>query len=449
MKNQILFLLTVVALFVGFFFARPYLFPSKPRALIEDRLPDAPLIGKISVIDFIDDLHPALFKNKIAGRDIIASDFILSQTKNTGIDLQKPTYFYSIDGIKEFGVLLSVMDSSKVPRAISRIKTLFNVRDTIINTQIVHKIDKYNIYFCNENDWFFIYRGNHFVKNYYQIRYADHTSMKKRWRNFLNNKLLQKEHLSFFYRSKAMAKKRLDYLAVSVKLDSNNVYLKTIIADRYFFPIQIKKEGQGIPIEKKTPSKYFLDLHLVVDELRATQDHFIYTFLQKYARRINFPLNDFLQNWDGDLSVLVGGVTKVKESYVETEFDDNFNPKEVKKTRLVDRERLMSYMTSTKSGFAPFVNQLFARGFLTKTKNNFNLLIIPDVKLVQSKNSFMIYTGFPPKINRLKPLNEGKITYDNSEFYFKINNISKREMFMDISFPDKFLIKKYNIKIGE
>lgn len=446
MRNRIIFLILIATLLVGLFFYKPLLFPVKPRPTIEDRLPDAPLIGKINIVDFVDQLGATLLKNKISGRDVIASDFILSQTKNTGVNLQDPAYFYFVDGVREFGVVLSVNDSSKVPRAVAKIKTFFDVRDTIVNTQIIYKIDKYNLYFCYENNWFFIYRGNHFTKNYFQIKYADHTSMKKRWKNFLSNKFLRKEDFSFYYRSKEMAKKRLDYMAVSIKVDSNSVYLKSIIADRFFFPIKLKTHASGIEIHKSESVSQFIDLHLITDELKVTKDHFIYTFIQKYARKINFPLNDFLQKWGGDASIVIGGKTKVKEDYIETEFDDNFNPIEVRKERMVDRENMMSYMSSSEIGFRSFVNQLFARGFLTKTQKNFNFLIIPDVKLVQQDKSFVLYTTEPPKIGAVKPINGGKIIYDNSVFHFKISGIERKEMFLNVSFPVSYLIRKYNIR---
>jgi|GEM_PF-6775155 len=443
MANRLIFILILISLLAGFFFYRPYLFPEKPFPKIEDRLPEARILGRINVTDLADELAPILFNNKVAYRDMIASDFILSQTKNTGINLQKPVYFY-ISGEDEFGALFHVSDSSKVPRAIYRIKSFFDVQDTIVNAHVIHKISKYKLYVCYERNWLFVYRGNKFVKNYFQIKYADHTSMRKSWRKFLNLSTFQNENLTLFFRSKEMVKQRLDYAAVAFDVDSNNVYLKAVAADRYYFPLQQGKSGPSL-IANKDHSKHFLDIHLNIDSLKALKQHFIYTFLQPYAQKINFPLRDFIMGWNGDLSVNIGGKAKFKETFVETDFDDDFNPIEVTKTHLVEREMFSSIMT-TSPEFRPFLNKLFAKGYLRKVNDEYFFLMSPPVNIIQKPDIFYLYTGTIPKVSDTLPVqNIGKITYDNAVFNFRIDSITKRELYFNVAIPFNYIDRKYRL----
>ncbi|HRO74584.1 MAG TPA: hypothetical protein PLP27_00370 [Crocinitomicaceae bacterium] len=440
MKNRFLFILLLAGLIGGFFMSRFYLFHEKPFPKIEDRLPDAPMLGRINVVDFVDELKPLLFKNKVKYRDFIASDFILSQTKTSGIDLQKPVYFYQTEN-EEWGALISVSDSSKVPKAVTRLKSLFDIQDTIVNGNIIYKFNEFNTYFCYERNWFFVYRGNHFIKHYLQVKYADHTSRKQCWKDFLENDHLKNDRITLYFRPKELVKERLHYASASISVDSNSLYVKTIVADKEYFPIQLKKGGLNLTANTEN-AKHYVNLHLDTDSLKVLKHHFIYTFLNKYARKISFPLNDFIQGWNGDLSASVGGKMKVKETFVETEFDADFNSVEVTKSQWVDREVFSCFMTTTPD-YQTFVNKLFAKGYLRKNNDDYFFLMSPPVKLFTNSEVFYIYTGRLPKVDTMQIKSSGKVLFDNATFSFGIDSTSKAEMFLNVVVPFDYLGRKY------
>jgi hypothetical protein len=439
MKNRLTVIVVLVSFITGFFVYRYYLQEEKPFPKIEDRLPDAEILGKINITEFSDELKPLLFKNKIKYRDFIASDFILSQTKNLGINLQKPVYFY-ITEQDDFGALISVNDSSKVPKAIMRIKSFFDVQDTIVNGSIIYKISDYNTYLCFERNWLFIYKGNQFIKNYFQVKYADHTSMKQCWKNFLNDERFMNENLSLYIRPKKLLKERLDYFATSINVDSNNVHLKTVIADNQYFPIQLKKGGLNFVSDLST-AKHFVNLHVNIDSLKTVKKHFIYSFIKPYTNKVNFPLEDFIQGWNGDLSINVNGKKKVAESFVETEFDDDFNSIEVTKTRFVERD-MFSFVMSTTPSYRVFLDRLFAKGFLRKNNNDYFFLMFSSVKLITKSDVFYVYTGRVPKTDSIDVHSEGRILYDNTNFEFKIDSTSQKEMYLNLTIPFNYIQRK-------
>lgn len=442
MKNNFFYLFLILSLGATFYYYRDYFFPEKPFPTIEDRLPDAKFLGRINVTEFADELTPLLFHEKVAYRDMIASDFILSQTKNTGINLQKPAYFY-ITAEDDFGALFNVSDSSKVPRAIHRIKAFFDVHDTIVNSHIIYKINKFNLYICYERNWFFVYRGNKFVKNYFQVKYADHTSMRKSWRKFLYSGIFPDEKLVLFHRSKEMYRQRLDYVAMAMDVDTSNVYVKSVIADRDYFPIQWKEKGISLN-QNNSDASYFLDLQLNIDSLRGLKNHFIYSYLQPITQKYGFPLREFIDAWNGDLSINLGGKSKVSESYVETEFDDDFNPVEVKKQRIVEREMFTSVMSVT-SNFRVFMNKMFAKGFIRKVNEEYFFLMSPPISLVNKPDLFYMYTAKFPELDTVNARNYGRITWENTPFNFKIDSITQKQFYFNVSIPFSYLDKKYAI----
>lgn len=442
MKNRLTVIFLLVTLIGGFFIYRYYLLEEKPFPKIEDRLPDAAILGKINVIDFTDELKPLLFKNQIKYRDFIASDFILSQTKNSGINLQKPVYFY-ITEQDEFGALISVSDSSKVPSAVTRMKTFFDVQDTVVNGNVIYKLNEYNTYFCFERNWLFVYKGNQFIKNYFQVKYADHTSMKQCWKSFLNAGQSLNDKLSLYIRPKKLLKERLNHVLASINVDSTNVYVNTVIADNEYFPVQLKKEGINLTDDPST-AKHYVNLHLNIDSLRTLKNHFIYSFIKPYAKKVNFPLEDFIQGWNGDLSINVSGKKKVPESYIETEFDEDFNPIEVSKTRLVEKD-MFSCVMSTTPQYRVFLDRLFAKGYLRRENNDYFFLMFSSVKLITKPDVFYLYTGRVPKTDTLNVASEGRVLFDNTNFAFKIDSTSQKEMFLNLTVPFNYFQKIYGV----
>ena len=100
-----------------------------------DRLPEADIIGKSSILDLSRTLSSAMYYYKIPGREFLTYDFILSQGKSFGLDVQKPVFFFMDQEnweIKDLGLLTMVTDSSKISLGIEKLYQLTNIHDTVV-----------------------------------------------------------------------------------------------------------------------------------------------------------------------------------------------------------------------------------------------------------------------------------------------------------------------------
>ena len=59
-----------------------------------DRLPMAEIIGRTNILNLAKDFIPATYHNQIPFREFISPEFILSQGKINGLNLQRPVYFF-------------------------------------------------------------------------------------------------------------------------------------------------------------------------------------------------------------------------------------------------------------------------------------------------------------------------------------------------------------------
>ena len=117
-------------------------------------------------------------------------------------------------------------------------------------------------------------------------------------------------------------------------------------------------------------------------------DEFIQAF-NKYAKKIAFPTKEFLDAWEGDISFIQGGLTNASETYIETQLDEEFNPIEVRKTKLitVPKYSIMLSMNDKKTSFFDLLKQ---KGILTLDGANYRFLTSP----LLAKKEYENYTIF-------------------------------------------------------
>ena len=87
-KKVVVIILLAIAL-GAFLILRPLLFQTQVPPTIVDRLPDDEFIGRINVLSFARESQKITEKNKVAAKDFLSYEFLLSQSKNYGIDFQK------------------------------------------------------------------------------------------------------------------------------------------------------------------------------------------------------------------------------------------------------------------------------------------------------------------------------------------------------------------------
>jgi hypothetical protein len=90
-KITLIFLLAVGL--ATFLVLRPYIFVKHDFPRIEDRLPEADFLGRAYLLDVARETSGMMYYHKIPFRDLFSHEFILSQAKLFGLNLQKPLYF--------------------------------------------------------------------------------------------------------------------------------------------------------------------------------------------------------------------------------------------------------------------------------------------------------------------------------------------------------------------
>jgi hypothetical protein len=121
----VLFATLAVILIIRFGF-----FTEDDKPSLQERLPNADLIGRIKLLDLVDELDVILQKNKLPIREFASSDYLLSRAKAYGINIKSDAYLFSDFDMKNTGVVLALNDSSKVIHLIELMKRNSSMRIT-------------------------------------------------------------------------------------------------------------------------------------------------------------------------------------------------------------------------------------------------------------------------------------------------------------------------------
>ena len=86
-KISLIFILAISL--AAFLVLRPYIFKKTEAPLIVDRLPEADFLGRAYILDVARETSGMLFYHKVPFRDLFSYEFLLSQGKMYGLNLQK------------------------------------------------------------------------------------------------------------------------------------------------------------------------------------------------------------------------------------------------------------------------------------------------------------------------------------------------------------------------
>ncbi|MBI2258416.1 MAG: hypothetical protein HYU67_05905 [Flavobacteriia bacterium] len=431
MARKGLFIAFLLSLLVAFFYLRPILFKKEPEPLLSDRIPVGDFIGKINLIELARESHAFMFFNRVPFREYLSYDFILAQSKMYGIQAQKPIYFFANEN-GEWGGLISVQDSSKIFNGINRLKKDFLIEDTIVGGQKVHRLKKEKIYFTYGKTWFFVYKGNQLPKRMYHVMYSRKGDEHLYWKELKRLNPYKNEHVQILSKWSKWMELGIKSVYFAHDTDSINTYLKGSFVFDQNSPIKLK--NNGLSFNSQFEGNKSIQFHFDLEQFKNNLTHPLWSFLQKYASKIAFPLKSFVKAWEGDIAVVEGGSHLVKETYIETEMDDEFNMVEVKKTKEVLKPGY-AILLSMNEFQKQFVAQLFAKGIMRKQNNRFHILNSPPLKIIQKKDFLFLYsTDFAPKLKN-KPLNGGYWTQNGVKYSFVVEQTDNKNFSFSIQFP--------------
>ncbi|TNE56206.1 MAG: hypothetical protein EP338_01155 [Bacteroidetes bacterium] len=442
MARKGLFILFLLGVLAAFFYFRFYMHNKEQEPLLIERMPEGDLIGKVDVLQLARELKPFLFYNKIPFRDMLSYEFILAQGKNYGVNLQEPAYFFVNGGGEEWGAMFALSDSSRVRAGYQRLSAEVELKDTTIGKQKLVKINGENLFLTHGEKWLMLYHGKNVFTYVHKVLYTKRGEIKERWKRFREIKEFEGESLIVSSEGKQVRKYGFESLVMSQDCDSIHLDIKAFV--RSSLPLGLEMKQQGMSLMNRDQSKRTVDLHLKIDSLRGKKNNPLVKLLRDAGKRVGFPTGEFLEAWEGDVSFQEGGLSMVREKYVETVMDEEFNTKQVEK----ERETWVpaySLLLSMNEKQKQFVGKLFAKGIMRKDQEHYRLLTSPPLVFYQRDDHLMFFSGMktPELLDSVS--NEVRWTDGDLIYHFQLDSIQEKQLFFKLGIPLLPFLKKQKI----
>lgn len=438
MVRKVTFILFLIALLVAFFYFRPLFLKHEPRPFLLDRMPAGDFLGKVSLLDLARESSPLLYYHKIPFRDLFSPEFLLAQAKSYGVDIQKPSYFFANE-TGEWGTLIHVSDSSKLISGVVRLKKNMKVKDTIVGNQKVFILNASRTFVTYGLNWLFIYKGDQLPKRMYHVIYSKRGDTNISWKAFKREKQFYRNKVVLYANNERIRSKGFTTVILSHESDSTDITFKAYV--RTDSLLKIKPKNQGIEFLNTSGSTgKLINAHFDIRKLRGSSNDPYYKVLKSVSRRVSFPLNSFLNTWEGDLSFHQGGTIKVKEKYIETVMDENFMSTEVVKEK--DKEvPAFALLFSINENIHDLLYQLFVKGILRRDGDKLHFLFSPAIKMKLTPNVIYFYSSDNvPQTSESSHIG-GIWTHAGTKFSFQLDSMNQRESFGSVKIPVKGILK--------
>lgn len=434
-----IFLIALLCAALGLFlFIRPRLFAPEPKPSLMDRLPESEILGRFYLLDVARESSPMLFYHKIPFRDLASADFLLSQAKNFGLDVQKQSYFFA-DRSGEWGTFLSVIDSSRIQNGLIKLEQFVPVTDTTILQRKVRFLPKQNLYIFYDKTYLMVYHGTKIKARLSRCINAKHGEMGDSWKKFQSLKTFRDDKLVVFSNDKKLKKYGVEYGLFAHDSDSLSFKLKTYIKTSKNHKLKMKESGSAF--ESTATTTRMLDLHLDISEFRKDKKHPLYLWIAEMGRKVSFPTDAFFAAWDGDLCFQQGGTQMVEEEVVETGYNEEFEMTEIRTTRLVPIPGF-AVMISVNDQSKNLVSGLFSKGIINKQGNKYRFLFSPPLTLNIKPTTISAYSsGRSPKVNTGSNCS-GLWNYKGTPVAFQVDSLKQRGVYGSIQFPVNRLIRR-------
>ena len=439
-----LFLITVLAAALAtILYFKPWITEDSLPPRVFDRLPEADIIGQSDILDLSRSLSKTMFYYKIPFRDFITPEFLLSQGKNYGLNFQEPVYFFANEKdkkIKGWGAIVHLRDSSKVQAGIVYLKKFANVTEMDFLDTKVYQIEASEISLVYGDDWIFVYQGKNFKKRIEGVLKAKRNEISPKWRIFFNKRTPENRPVYAQLHLEELRELGIESTEISMTNDSTHFYFHTVITQFDSLSFQLKNSGKAY--EKRAFTKNIINLHFDVNRLKNSENDPISIILNKLGRKINFPTKLFLNAWDGDLSYRQGGFQTIKEQYITSELDENFEVTDVVSYRDVKIAGFDLFL-SMKENKNSFLNSLFSKGLITESDSKYRFLYSSPFHIKKNSDGLVFHTSnYTPK---LKTDSISSITwnFNYTPIEFFIDSTKTKTIFGRIQVPVQKLISDY------
>ena len=437
MIRKVTFILFLLSLLIAFFYFRPLLTSAKPQPALIDRMPEGDFIGKMYVLSIAKESNSMLYFNKIPFRDLITPEFLLAQAKSYGLDFQRPAYFFANDN-GEWGTLIHVTDSSKIYSGIVRLKKKLDLQDTIVGQQKVFSLKKKSTYITYGKNWIFLYKGKKLMKRMYHVMYSEKGDISKVWNKFSKEKQFRFEKLVIYSNYKRLLDKGISTAMFAHDSDSTSLKLKVYFRSKV--PLAVTPKKEGIAFKNHYYTGRLMNIHMNVHRLRTSKNDPFYKIMAGLSQRVSFPLNSFLNAWEGDISYHQGGSITVKEKVIESVLDENFNVSQVE-TLKEKKVPGFALLFSINNNIHDLLYQLFVKGILRKEGEQLRFLFSPAIKMKLTPNVAYFYSSDNVPMTEMSSYNGGVWMQNYTKFGFQLDSMNRREAFGSVTIPVERIIR--------
>lgn len=446
MRKKIGILAAFVGIFVALLFFRPWEPEPQRGPRFIDRLPDADIIGKSNVLDLTRALSSSMYHYRIPFREFLSPEFILSQGKAFGIDFQESAFFFADEKdweIQSFGILFKISDSSSVHTGINRLENLIDLKDTVVYNRTVYKYREQGLYFAYGKDWLLVYQGKNFKRTYHDILFAKTNEIPPKWRTFLKQKPNTGYGIIAQATTESLAENGIESILISVTNDSSSLTLNAQVNQFDTLAFQIKKSGWNYLPQKFTRTN--ASIHYDIERLRNNPNDPIIRLLTKLGEKINFPVNDFMNAWEGNVAFRQGGIERVQEKYIESELDENFNVSEVVKYKTVRVPGYSVYLSMNPTN-RQLIDKLLNKGIMTKQEGKYRMLFSPPLQMNQTDTSLMFHTSKSLPVLYPSFQNEILLTHKQTPYLIYLDSTGVKTLYGRLKIPlDKIISDNINL----
>ncbi len=440
MLRKLLLIFLLALGFGAFLFFYPWKeVPSEPPTL-KNRLPVSAIIGETNLLELSDQISKLLYYYKIPFRDFVDPNIILSQGKKYGLDVQSPLYFFADDSlttIKNWGGMIKVQDSSKIFPVIDILRKRTKIIDTLIDQQTVYFAEKFNVFLTYGSDWLLLYQGDSIHTVLHSIHNATLNRTHPRWKNLLYQSKKNAQVLNAEIQTDKLSDFGVRSALIALSNDSTGLVFNARLNHYDTLAFQIKKDGAALSSQEFT--RQMAQLNFDIGRLRKNEKHPYRIFMSKLGEKINFPTNELLNAWDGQLAFRRGGIEYIREQYIESVLDDDFNVTEVAKTKTVKISGFALYISSNHL-MRDFLTNLQEKGILSKENRKYRLLYSPPLNLKQTDSSVLFYTNKYAPVPELNTQNEIMWTFNYTPVQFFLDSTGTKDLFGRIKIPLKKII---------
>lgn len=340
--------------------------------------------------------------------------------------------------VEDWGIMIAVRDSSKVRLGLEHLKKFTPVkRTTNLNTE-VYFLSEYNLKLVYGKDWLMVYQGQHFPRTLNRVLRAQYNDITPRWREFVNKYYGSDIRLVASMVLEEFEDYGIESAGLSLNNDSTGLIFSAYVRQFDTLSFQMKSVGPSYSLQEYT--RFAVNLHMDVNRLKSHPEDPVYKLMKKYSMKISFPLDHFLRTWEGDIAFREGGFETVKESYIESELDENFNVSEVVRTRDV-RVPGFSLYISTNNYCPTFLQILRNKGILTTTDDRHRLLYSPPLTIQQSDSSLIFHSSRFQRGLMNDTINQVLWSINYTPIEFMVDSTTVRTVYGKVRLPLRKIVR--------